>query len=53
MQIYDYTAWLPDGSDLVAEEMWFGLGWNSPFPTKAREEELLSLILFIWIKNCA
>ena len=26
-------ALLPDGSDLVAEEMKFGLGWNSAFTT--------------------
>ena len=28
-------AWLPDGSDLVAEEMWFVLGWNSTTTTVA------------------
>ena len=26
---------LSDGSDLVAEEMKFGLGWNSPSHTKS------------------
>ena len=29
-------AWVPDGSDLVAEEMEFGQGWNSPFHTSAK-----------------
>ena len=33
-------AWLSDGTDLVAEEMEFGQGWNSPTPTKANSRKL-------------
>ena len=31
-------AWLPDDSDLVAEEMRFGLGWNSTFTTNVKKQ---------------
>ena len=33
-------AWLSDGSDLVAEEMEFGLGWNSLSPTKLANDSV-------------
>ena len=33
-------AWLSDGSDLVAEEMEFGQGWNSPSHTKDTNESI-------------
>ena len=36
-------AWLPDDSDLVAEEMRFGLGCNSTSTTKVKKQFLCEI----------
>ena len=37
---------LSDGSDLLAEEMKFGLGWNSTSTTLSFD--FLFIVLFVW-----
>ena len=46
MALYESEAWLLDGSDLVAEEMKFGLEWNSTSTTNINRLNCFFFVFF-------